>query len=368
MRTKKLTTADRVKLILAKDEPEFQTMLELDKMELCHVLNWYAQNQDREHSHRYLSDYCKEKLISATPYQIEKQVATFGFVSRLLLRGAILNDKSMKWFDIHMADMLKLAPEPEKPVVRQLVKMTKEQKEQAQKAEVGRCISDLEHSIDRFIEDGFKTEPDAESVMYSHELTPPQYEEVADFFTHWKQKVSDTLSGLMKDAHAENPSGYTIVQLKKLDAYYNSIIAGAHKLGAGEQKEKKARKKKPRTPETQVKQLKYLAHDTETKLNSIDPKNIIGASSIWTYHVPSRNLTNYIASHDGGFEVKGCAILNYSIDKSKTKKLRKPEQVLPKVIDGGKVALRHLLEELTTKDGKVTGRVNSQTLILRALI
>lgn len=368
MRVKKLTTEDRVKLILAKDEPQFQTIMEIDKMELVHALNWYAQNQDKEYSHRYLTAYCKEKQIPATPYQIEQQVATFGFVSRLLIRGAILDDRSMSWFDKHIADMLKLAPEPAKPAVKPPVKITKEQKEHAQKLEAGRCISDLEHSIDKFIEDGFKTEPDAESVLYSHELTPPQYEEVAEFFSHWKQKVSDTLSGLMKDAHAENPSGYTIVQLKKLDAYYNSIIAAAQKLGAGEQKEKKTRKKKPRTPEAQVKRLKYLSHDEETKLKSIDPKNIVGASSIWTYHVPTRNLTNYIATHDGGFEVKGCAILNYSLDKSKTKKLRKPEQVLPKVIDGGKVALRHLLEELTTKDGKVTGRVNSQTLILRALI
>ena len=368
MRKKKLTTEDRVKLILAKDEPEIQTMMEIDKMELCHALNWYAQNQDRDYSHRYLSEYCKEKGIEATQAQIDNQVATLGFVARLILRGAILDDKSVKWFDTHMADMLKYVPEPEKPATHQPVKLTKEQKESAQKAEVGRCISELEHSIDRFTEDEFKHEPDAEGILYSYELTPPLYEEVADFFIRWKVSVSNSIEELMKDPRTENSSGYTIVQLKKLDAYYTTIIAAAHKLGEGEQKEKTVRKKKPRSPESQVKRLKYLDRDDTLKLKSIDPKNIVGASSIWTYHVPSRNLTNYIAATDGGFEVKGCAILNYSQEKSKTKKLRKPEQTIPKVLEGGKVALRHLLDDLTTRDGKVTGRVNSQTIILRSLI
>jgi hypothetical protein len=60
--------------------------------------------------------------------------------------------------------------------------------------------------------------------------------------------------------------------------------------------------------------------------------------------------------------------VNYSKSKSRTKKLRKPEEVLPQIISGGKPCLKKIMDELTTKDAKVTGRLNSETLLLRAIV
>jgi hypothetical protein len=95
---------------------------------------------------------------------------------------------------------------------------------------------------------------------------------------------------------------------------------------------------------------------------------MIGSEGLWTYHRGNRMLTHYVADDASGLGAKGCAILNYSKAKSRAKKLRKPEEILHKVLSGGKVALKNLFDELTTKNAKVTGRVNKETLLVRVTV
>jgi hypothetical protein len=130
-------------------------------------------------------------------------------------------------------------------------------------------------------------------------------------------------------------------------------------------KPKAPRKKKAKAPEAQVKNLKYLSSENTLNITSIDPVKVIGASKLWTYHVPSRVLSCYETERGNGFEVKGCAILNFSKEQSKSKKLRKPEQFIPQVLTSSLLELKNEFLELSTKESPVTGRVNSQTLLLR---
>jgi hypothetical protein len=59
---------------------------------------------------------------------------------------------------------------------------------------------------------------------------------------------------------------------------------------------------------------------------------------------------------------------NYSKTKSRTKKLRKPEEVLPKIVKEGKVYLKNVMDNLTTKDGKVNGRMGKEVLLVRVIV
>ena len=48
-------------------------------------------------------------------------------------------------------------------------------------------------------------------------------------------------------------------------------------------------------------------------------------------------------------------------------KLRKPEKILDKVLNDGKVSLRKLMPSIRTKEKKLTGRINKDTILLRVL-
>ena len=251
--------------LVDKDEPEFLAGVPAEKLQIVLALNWYSQNKEKEHSHKYLKHYCKDHGVHVTDDQVSIQVATFGFVARMIMRNAVLDEKSMTWFHNKMEQMKRYVPEPVQPKPKPKPKPT---------------------------EPGEKTEPKP------------------------KSKVE--------------------------------------------------KKKKSLSPEAQVRHVKYLEQDNGVK--SIDPIKIVGASTLWTYHVPTRMLTQYVAKTDGGLVMNRCSIENYSEDLSQTKKLRKPELILPKVTSLSNGALKGLLKELTTKEAKVSGRINSQTIIMRATI
>jgi hypothetical protein len=47
--------------------------------------------------------------------------------------------------------------------------------------------------------------------------------------------------------------------------------------------------------------------------------------------------------------------------------LRKPEVTVKQVLDGGKIVLKKLLDGLTTKPAELTGRINSDTIVVRVI-
>jgi len=111
--------------------------------------------------------------------------------------------------------------------------------------------------------------------------------------------------------------------------------------------------------------LKYLDKHEELKLESVTPKDIIGALQLWVYNTKSRKLGCYNAEDASGLSVKGSTIINFNEIKSTQKKLRKPEVTLPEVLKGGKVYLRTALDEIKAVASTLNGRLNTDTILLR---
>jgi hypothetical protein len=68
-----------------------------------------------------------------------------------------------------------------------------------------------------------------------------------------------------------------------------------------------------------------------------------------------------------GLSVKGSTIVDFDPDASIKKKVRKPEDAIQNVLSGGKQVLIKLMSTLTTKPIEVNGRINNDTIILRAI-
>jgi hypothetical protein len=130
---------------------------------------------------------------------------------------------------------------------------------------------------------------------------------------------------------------------------------------------RKPRKRKQKTPEQLIAKLFYQEAYAPSDLKSEDPKKIIGAQQLWVYNTKTKKLGVYHSEDASGLSVKGSTITGYSESKSITRTLRKPDEVIPQVLNGGKVYLRNVFTDLTTKETLLNGRINTDTILLKIL-
>ena len=118
-------------------------------------------------------------------------------------------------------------------------------------------------------------------------------------------------------------------------------------------------------PYTTLSDLKYNVECDDSKLASINPVMIPGKSKLWVYNTKQRRLTEYVTHSTEGFIISGTSIKNHDDKDSKTAMLRKPDDVLPQVLGKTEKQLTKLWDNITTKIGKPTGRINADCILMR---
>lgn len=154
--------------------------------------------------------------------------------------------------------------------------------------------------------------------------------------------------------------------LRKLVDFYGEIISACDMLGQEAQANKKPRAKKAVPAEKIVAKLKYKKTDDVNKLVSINPTAIVGAKELWVYNTKTRKIGKYVAAEFADLSVKGTSIIGFDENKSVMKTLRKPAEQLKAFKSAGKVQLRKFLDDINAVDIKMNGRINEETVILRA--
>jgi len=155
---------------------------------------------------------------------------------------------------------------------------------------------------------------------------------------------------------------------KRYDAFYEALFSDLTAYNQTKRATKKAAVRKPPQKEKLVKKLKYLKQDPVLKLVSVNPVDIIGSQILWVYNVKSRKLGKYVAdAHTNTLDVKGTTIIGYSESNSTQKTLRKPEQQLKEFLGANKIELRKFLENIKTTEIKLSGRINSDTILLKVI-
>lgn len=340
--------------------------MELSGGELTLALNWYSQHKEKEDAYKYLAEYCKAQGIKVKTEQVEALVSTVGFVCRMISRGAILDKKSLAWLDQKLKKMVAIEVEetaaPMAPIIPTVKPVTIQDR---LKEKSHQSIGLLEGAVDEFILSEFKVAPNTLQLMRENEVKGAHGPNIVNYFKKYRDEFRLAAAGTDPEIE-EGYSNYTAAQLKKMADLYDQIVSDTLTI-MGEVL-RTPRKKKLKTPEKQVKSLKFCEEDKALKIKSVPPTRMIGAEGVWVYNHKNRMLSYYAADDASGLGVKGCAFLNYSKTKSRSKKLRKPEEVLPQVLSGGKVVLKNLFDSLSTKDAKVTGRVNKETLLVRVTV
>jgi hypothetical protein len=130
---------------------------------------------------------------------------------------------------------------------------------------------------------------------------------------------------------------------------------------------RKPRKKKEKPAATIVSKLKYQIEDTDLLIKSVKPTDILGSNQLWTFNTKTRMLAVYNAMGPAGLNVKGSTITGFDEKTSVMKKLRKPPEQTTALINAGKVNLRKYMDGIKSVSKIASGRINTDTLLVRII-
>ena len=355
-------TLEELETMTTGGEPRFSAEV-VSESRMMQALNWYGQNRDSKQAAKYITDYAKKQKLKVTAEVVNKQPATFAFLCRMKNTGAVFSEKHEEKFNSYLQAMLtaKVKPVVEKEEKKPTVSI---QDRVAEK--VSEMIGELEGTIDEFILGGYKNMPNPYGIMHGLNVKAMHAKSIQEWAKKRRSEFDDVLSTSDKQV-IEGYSNFKKTEIKKLVAYCDQVIKDCIKISGESVASRKPRKRKVKSPDELVKNVKYQEEFAELKLKSIPPRDIIGAITLWVYNVKTKKLSFYTADDASGFSVKGSTLTGFTETKSQTKTLRKPEKTLPEVLKGGKVALRSIMDNLTTKASEATGRLNVDTIILRAI-
>jgi hypothetical protein len=342
----------------AGQEPKFG--IEVTKIQLITALNWYNQNKAAKDAEKYATDFFKKKYKLDISDVAKNYTNTFGWVCRIVSNGGTLNTKDQIWFE-NKIEEIKTLIEQKQTVVVSKTNVISIQDRIADK--VSELAGEIEGSIDDYILSDFATMPSPYAIM-QNKAKGIHASKLIDIFKKHRAEF-DEASTTKDEQLKEGYSNFSKSELKKLIAYCDLIITDAMKISGESIQTRKPRKRKAKSPEQLVAKIKYMEKFDELKLTSVAPKDIIGAMSLWVYNVKTRKMGCYHAADAGGLSMKGSTLLNFNETKSVQKKLRKPEQMLPDVLNGGKVFLRNVIENIRAVESQMTGRLNADTILLK---
>ena len=349
-------------VVFSGHEPKFN--IELSKTQLMLALNWYSQNRTSKDAEKYVTDFFKKRLKVDIGAIAKDCNSTFCHLCRIVYNGGQLSVKDQVWFDNEVKKVENQLKIKKVKVVEDKTNVISIQDRIREKSQ--ECIGELEGQLDDYIASDYKIDASPYGVMHTLNIKSVHVNRIVDVFKRRRVEFDNVLNTDDKELK-EGYSNFTKSQLKKIIAWCDQVILDCQKVSGSAAQNRKPRKRKVKSPEELVAKVKVLDKFDELKLVSLPTRDIIGATQLWVYNVKTRKLGCYHAEDAGGFSVKGTSLENFSESKSVHKKLRKPEVSLPEVMIAGKVLLRNYMDGIRAVESALTGRLNSDTILLRIL-
>lgn len=350
-------------------EPKFNTMM--SKMELINALNFY-NSFDRKDLMKSVNTYMKNAKYDPLDIEAFKSCEDWMMSISLAKVAALINKNGASNIPDGYETQLKEAIS--QCVRRGFMKMTQKTnddgvpvvKQNPQLNIINRAHA-IMGEIDNMIDERNYTF-DVYTYLKEQEASAPVAKEIVGYYGKLQEELNDVKEKTDPQL-VEGYKNYSRTELNKMIGLVQSIIDSANKFihNTKALKVLKPRKKKVKSADQLTSKVQYCKSSTELKLVSISPTEIIGSASVWIYNTKYKKLGVYIASPNQTLSVKGTTIINFSEELSVCKTLRKPELALTEFMKCGKVALRKFLDSQTGKPSGLNGRINNDTILLKAV-
>jgi len=335
-------------------------------VKFINAMNWYSIDGNKADARKFIREYIKKNRPSDLKdfdKVSDKEIRpTYGWIARILSKGAKLSDYHVENFNNYILSILKpnIAPVVQKTVILS----NRPSIQDAMNEKITNYIGTLEGVYDDYISDG--TEFSLEADLKSKEIPQAYVPKIEEWAKNKLREWIEIVEG--KDAQLNEAfSHYNKTSKKDVAKFFATMIQDCEKYGAFKKANKKPRTIRQKTPAQQIKNLKYKTKDDELNISSVNPMDIIGASAVWLFNTKNRKLSVYRTDSGQGIQVKGSSLQNYDPEISEVKTLRKPVDQLQELLNAGKVQLRKFMETIKTKGGDVNGRVGADMLIIRVV-
>jgi len=347
------------------DEPTISS--KSSNSDLIRAYNWYNYFYDVDAAKAFVVAYLKDKKVNKKVLaQINivdpVKLMNVGWNCRIIMNGGTLPDNIKEQFVNRLQNLIDSA-KPKVSAVETVKPFLSVQEKVNNKVE--QLIADLEDQIDIFILNG-KNDFDAASWFRNNAIKTPIAKKIVDYYKPLYDEVYDAVEDRNENA-VQYYKKWKKAKLKKYLEFIKSIISAASVNMEANKITRKPRKKKEKPASALVSKLKYKSEDTEFNIKSVEPKSIIGTQQMWVFNTKYRTLSVLNAMSATGLSVKGTTIVGFDDKSSVVKKLRKPEDVLPFILNGGKAAIKKTMENIKCKAKSANGRLNSDTIILRTI-
>lgn len=359
-----MTRITDVNLFFDISEPKFTDTL--SKTDLIQSLNWYSRNKTTKDSQKYILDFFKKKYkISILESHTKVAPINFGFICRIVNNGGILPVKDQKWFEEQIQNIKNFSKK--KNIAENTSNTTTAHNPHERISEKSsECIAEIEGFFDVMIESNFKEIPSSLGILKENDIKAIHAKKIIEWCKTQRMMYDSVLNTKEADVK-EAWSNFSKINLKKIISFFDQIILDCQGIIGEAVKTRKPRKRKVKTAEQITSKVKICEEFPELNLKSIDIKNILGSTQLWVYNVKYRKVGCYIANDASGLSIKGTTLQNYNEEKSVQKKLRKPEESLPKLMTGGKVILRNFLSNIRAVESPLSGRLNNETILIKAI-
>ena len=342
-------------------------------VDMALLLNWYNYHKSSDDARQYFLNYLKIHQMDVFE-KLKSRVSniniptTIGWLCRIyVLNETLFPEKYLKNINDETNRVLQVVSEQPTTDTQPIIKRPSVQ-DNIQK-QLQELLGELNGEVDDFIASGCIKQFSMYDWLKANDVKHAQARNIAAYYEkNVLPEIQEALEEKCKQL-AEAYAFLTKPKLKMFIKFVEDVISDCNRWGDVAKHismtNKTPRKKRAKPAAKQIEKLQYLKDHGELK--SVYPTQIVGATQLWVYNVKYKTLGVYVCDNAHGFAVQGCPILNYNPAESVCKTLRKPEEILPKVLDAGKVVLRKILGSIRTKEKKLTGRINKDTILVKVL-
>ena len=350
-------------------EPKWEGFDSTNQGKFMQALNWYNYEKDKKDALAYAGAWIKKNW--PTQYKnwvkIDERVfsRTYGWIARMMMNGTSFDTRTDQRFHAHLHECLQTANHAKEEPVVVVAAVPKRSIQEAIAEKQSEFLGEIDGEIDNFVANAFK--PTGYNLYKYCQSANVAKQYMAAVRTLCQRQL-DELDLIGRDTQITE--GYRHLgkrDLKAFREFLQGLIDDADKYANFKKANRKIRVKKAKPAGEQVGKLKYMKEFAELSLKSVSAPSIIGAQQLWVYNTKNKKLGVYHATGASGFSVKGTSLQGYDPALSVQRTLRKPAEVIKRVMEGGKIVLRKVLTDLTTTETQLNGRFNEDTILLRVV-
>jgi hypothetical protein len=342
------------------DDIAFLSDVEIRSREM-QAYNWYNYFYEPKEGRKHILEFMEESNMS------KASVAMFNRLPDVHVSSSVTSMARMYLMGLADEDRKTKLEERILTMCRKSAALMKLEKKPSVASVARNTTNDMICVVEEALDKGTINMENFYTWLKEKEVKPAQAKAISEYYQPWLQELEEVLTTKDDDLKYAYRN-MNKKQLKDRISFFKSMMSDCESMVSNNRKVvvRKTRLKKPKTADKVVSKIKFQKEHTDLKIVSIDPSKIVGASALWALNTKTNVLAHYVASDAKGLSVKGTTIIGYS-DKSQQKKLRKPADSLSAITSSTAKAAERAFESLTTKASNTNGRINEQTILLRAI-